>query len=177
MSHHGRKTSFRISWPLREEFMVTDGFSSQRDSNTELCRFCISLSIVLNKHSCCVAMNWTYTNTLRAQTTWWPFYGRHFGMYFLEWKCAWFDFIFSAMVSPIYEWRMQWFLVLVTLHMGKYINESWINYEYKFMVPAALEKSLKFSSVSRSWLNQFYEKFLKFVTINKSWKNDWILDQ
>ena len=25
--------------------LVTDGFSSQRDSNTELCRFCISLSI------------------------------------------------------------------------------------------------------------------------------------
>ena len=43
--------------------LVTDGFSSQRDSNTELCRFCISLSIVLNKHSCCVA-----TNTERIQT-------------------------------------------------------------------------------------------------------------
>ena len=72
--------------------LVTDGFSSQRDSNTELCRFCISLSIVLNKHSSCVAINWTYTNTLSAQTTWWPFWRRHLGMYFLEWKWAWFWF-------------------------------------------------------------------------------------
>ena len=85
--------------------LATDVFSSPRDSNTELCRFGISLRIVLNKHSCCVAMNWTYTNTLRAQTTWWPFGRRHFRMYFLEWKCAWFDFIFSAMMSPIYEWN------------------------------------------------------------------------
>ena len=100
----GRRLSALVDLWERNS-LVTDGFTSQRDSNTELCRFCISLSIVLNKHSCCVAMNWTYTNTLRAQTTWWPFWRRHFRMYFLEWKCAWFDFISHAMILPIYEWN------------------------------------------------------------------------
>ena len=80
----GRRLSALVELWERNS-LVTDGFSSQRDSNTELCRFCISLSIVLNKHSCCIAMNWTYTNTLRAQTTWWPFRRQHFRMYFSPW--------------------------------------------------------------------------------------------
>ena len=62
MSHHGRKTSFRISWPLRGEFTGNRWILPTKGRNTELCRFCISLNIVLNTHSSCVAMNCTYTN-------------------------------------------------------------------------------------------------------------------
>ena len=63
------------------------------------------------------------------------------------------------------------------MHMGKYINESWINNEYKFMVPTALEKIIEDLFQDRGKIIDFYVKFLKFVTINKWWKNDWILDQ
>ena len=88
--------------------LVTDGFSSQRDSNTELCRFCISLSIVLNKHSSCVAINWTYTNTLSAQTIWWPFWRRHV-----------FPWVKMGMILILYT--VKWF----RLYMDEWNNKHW----------------------------------------------------
>ena len=45
-------------------------------------------------------------------------------------------------------------------------------------VSTALEKSLKFISVSRSWENHWISwKFLKFVKMKESWKNHSISDQ
>ena len=62
MSHHFRKTSFRISWPLRGEFTGNRWILPTKGNNTELCRFCLSLNIVLNKHSSCVTIYISYTN-------------------------------------------------------------------------------------------------------------------
>ena len=104
------KTSFRISWSLRGEFTGNRWICPQRNSNTELCRFCISLTILLNKYSSCVAINWTDLSKTQPKpitnTPWVPrlhggrFEDGIFGCISLSEN----DLIFSEMISPIYGW-------------------------------------------------------------------------